>query len=140
MAGAAGTVGVPPEHYTTESGMQPFDVIDAYNMGFYDGNALKYLLRAGKKGSMLDDLKKSLHYIQETIIRWERGEIIHNPSATRDRKFQTYDVGLAFELSGYIGTAVFYLLSWRCDKRPDEDIRSAARYIKRAIKELEAAS
>lgn len=138
MAGEAGIVGTPPAHYVTESGLQPFDVIDAYGFGFFDGNALKYLLRAGRKGSMLDDLKKSLHYIQETIIRWDRGDIIPAPANDGWRKLTTYDVGLAFGLTGYTGTAAFYLMSWRCDKSPDKDIRKAAMFIERAIKELEA--
>lgn len=47
--------------------IQPWDIIDAFGLGFYDGNALKYLLRAGRKGSRLEDLRKCRHYLDKLI-------------------------------------------------------------------------
>lgn len=57
-------------HYQTASGMQPFDVIDAFELDFYEGNALKYLLRWRKKNGV-EDLKKAQHYINVLIERAE---------------------------------------------------------------------
>lgn len=56
-------------HYNSHA-IQPFDVIDEYQLDFYRGNALKYLLRS--KGSVEDqktDLQKCIHYIEEVISR-----------------------------------------------------------------------
>lgn len=47
--------------------IQPWDVIDEYGLTFYAGNALKYLLRAGRKGVALEDLKKARHYLDRMI-------------------------------------------------------------------------
>ncbi|MFJ9848599.1 DUF3310 domain-containing protein [Streptomyces sp. NPDC101150] len=47
--------------------LQPWDVIDAFGLDFYLGNVIKYVLRAGKKGPALDDLRKAQHYIQKAI-------------------------------------------------------------------------
>ena len=47
--------------------IQPFDIIDEYNLDFYEGNALKYILRYKDKGGK-KDLEKAMHYI-ETIIK-----------------------------------------------------------------------
>lgn len=64
----AGDVGRPPAHYAGANGMMPFDVIDAYDLNFYEGNVLKYLLRWKNKGG-IEDLKKARHYIDEVIAR-----------------------------------------------------------------------
>lgn len=68
MNTTAGKVGEPPAHYASTTGLQPFDVMDAFGLGFYDGNAVKYLLRWRKKGG-ITDLEKARHYIDEQIIR-----------------------------------------------------------------------
>lgn len=67
-----GEPGLPPEHYRG-AGMQPFDVIDAFSLDFYEGNAVKYLLRWRRKGGV-DDLRKARHYIDELITRAAVGE------------------------------------------------------------------
>jgi len=51
-------------HYTKHK-IQPWDIIDAYGLNFYEGNALKYLLR--RKGNRLEDLQKAKHYIEKLI-------------------------------------------------------------------------
>lgn len=47
--------------------IQPWDVIDEYELGYYSGLALKYLLRAGGKGSRLEDYKKCRHVLDKLI-------------------------------------------------------------------------
>jgi hypothetical protein len=49
--------------------MQPFDVIDAFGLGFFDGNVIKYVCRAGRKTDVLPDLEKAAHYLDEHIKR-----------------------------------------------------------------------
>jgi hypothetical protein len=51
-------------HYTKYS-IQPWDIIDCYNLDFYEGNVLKYLLRV--KGDRLEDLEKARHYLDKII-------------------------------------------------------------------------
>lgn len=69
MSGQPGKVGEPPEHYKSKTGLQPFDVIDAFELNFYIGTALRYLLRYKKKDDPVGDLKKAIHYLEEEIIR-----------------------------------------------------------------------
>lgn len=59
-------------HYR-QTKLQPWDVIDAWGLDFYAGNALKYLYRAGRKGSKVEDLKKAAHYIAK-MIELEEGK------------------------------------------------------------------
>jgi hypothetical protein len=53
--------------------IQPFEIIDAFGLDFYGGNALKYLLRAGRKpgADVVEELKKARHYLDEMISRAE---------------------------------------------------------------------
>jgi hypothetical protein len=48
-------------HY--QKAIQPWDIIDAYDLDFYEGNALKYLLR--RKNNRAEDLEKAIHYLEK---------------------------------------------------------------------------
>ena len=61
-----GDTQVGGSHYR-ETSLPPWDVVDAWGLGFYAGNALKYLYRAGRKGPKVEDLKKARHYIDKMI-------------------------------------------------------------------------
>lgn len=52
-------------HYKSKA-IQPWEVIERNGMGFFDGNALKYLMRHKDKGGV-EDLKKCIHYIEKLI-------------------------------------------------------------------------
>lgn len=54
-----------PDHYRGQ-GMQPFDVINAFGLDFYEGNVLKYLLRWRRKNGV-EDLCKARTYLQVLI-------------------------------------------------------------------------
>ena len=62
---------INPDHYRS-GGMEAIDVIEAFFPdSFHLGNAFKYIARAGKKGDRLEDLRKSVWYIQREIERLE---------------------------------------------------------------------
>lgn len=71
-AEAAGEAVDHPAHYGGED--DPFEaikIIEHYDLGFRTGNAVKYLLRAGRKpgASYLQDLEKAAWYLQREIER-----------------------------------------------------------------------
>lgn len=58
-----------PAHYQL-GGIEAIDVIDeavADPTSFYRGNAIKYLLRAGRKGDAHEDLRKARYYIDREL-------------------------------------------------------------------------
>jgi len=62
-----------PEHYGSED--DPYEVIkviEAWELDFHLGNAVKYIARAGYKGDQVIDLKKAQWYLERAI------EIIEN--------------------------------------------------------------
>ncbi len=61
------------EYYADAKGMHVFDVIAAYNLNFWEGNVLKYLVRWRHKGGT-DDLRKAISYLEELIARTEAEE------------------------------------------------------------------
>lgn len=59
-----------PAHYQLADGTEAIDVIDQSiedPASFYRGNAIKYLLRAGKKSDARQDLEKARWYIDREI-------------------------------------------------------------------------
>jgi len=58
-----------PEHYSS-NGIEAIDVIDAYKLNFNLGNAIKYILRAEKKGNKKIDLEKSVWYLNREIDKF----------------------------------------------------------------------
>ncbi len=57
-----------PDHYGGEA--NPYEcikVIEAWGLGFNLGNVAKYISRAGKKTSSLEDLKKARWYLDREI-------------------------------------------------------------------------
>jgi hypothetical protein len=57
---------INPDYYKS-NGLEAIDIIEAYSLGFNMGNALKYILRAGKKSSKEIDLKKAIWYLQREV-------------------------------------------------------------------------
>jgi hypothetical protein len=52
-------------HYKGKA-IQPWDYIVANNLGYLEGNIVKYVSRWKEKGG-IDDLRKVLHYTQKLI-------------------------------------------------------------------------
>lgn len=55
-------------HYKNQK-VQPWDVIDTWpvqqQVGFYRGNALKYIMRMGGKDLPSNEARKAIHYLQK---------------------------------------------------------------------------
>ncbi len=52
------------DHYKRNE-IQPWDVIEQYNLDFFEGNVIKYVLRS--KGDRKTDLMKAVHYLQKKL-------------------------------------------------------------------------
>jgi hypothetical protein len=71
VAPVPGVVNQPP-HYT-DGGVDTIDFIEAKGLGYHLGNVVKYISRAGKKGTNkgLEDLRKARWYLDRAIERNE---------------------------------------------------------------------
>jgi len=63
-----------PAHYVF-SAIEPIDAIEAWQLGFCLGNAVKYIARAAHKGRLLEDLNKARWYLEREIARLEAKEL-----------------------------------------------------------------
>lgn len=63
-------VNSPPHYKSHPSGVECITVTE--HMNFCLGNAVKYIWRAGEKGSKLEDLKKARWYLDREITRLEQ--------------------------------------------------------------------
>lgn len=55
-----------PKHYQG-NGLEVIDVIEKFDLNYRLGNAIKYILRAGKKNATQEDLKKAIWYLQREL-------------------------------------------------------------------------
>lgn len=60
-----------PSHYTAGRKYEPRLVIEDWGLGFYLGNVVKYISRAGRKGDAVEDLKKARQYLDWEIEKLE---------------------------------------------------------------------
>ena len=58
-----------PSHYQTKNGLEAIHVIEGFGLGFHLGNAVKYILRAGKKDEYTQELEKAVWYLEREIER-----------------------------------------------------------------------
>lgn len=56
-----------PLHYGGDTTYEAIKVIEAWDLDFLLGNTVKYISRAGKKGSRLEDLRKAEWYLKRAI-------------------------------------------------------------------------
>ena len=59
-----------PAHYGGEENLyEPIKIIESLGLDFHVGNALKYILRAGRKTQdQTSDLKKAIWYLQRKLV------------------------------------------------------------------------
>lgn len=74
-----------PKHYNSHpSGIECIEISQHY--GFCIGNAIKYLWRAGLKGSAVEDLKKARWYLDREIMNRE-GQVSRLAKAKKQKGF-----------------------------------------------------
>jgi hypothetical protein len=100
-----------PPHYVAANGLETIDVIERYGLDFHLGNAIKYLLRADRKGDALSDLKKARWY----LVRWAEllaAHMVEEPTADETTlEWQTPDtICQAFGLKGLVAAAAEHVL------------------------------
>lgn len=57
---------INPDHYKV-AGLECIDVIEKLKLPFHLANALKYIWRAGRKNSAIEDIKKARWYLDRYI-------------------------------------------------------------------------
>lgn len=70
-----------PAHYQQDdAARKPIIATEKWKMGFNLGNAIKYISRAGRKGSRLEDLRKAAWYLAREIRNEEVNADVRNRS------------------------------------------------------------
>ncbi len=61
---------IHPEHYQApDNKMEAIDVIEAFNLNFHLGNAIKYILRCDKKNNKAQDIAKAIWYLDREMTK-----------------------------------------------------------------------
>ena len=60
-----------PPHYK-HGGIETIDYIEAKELNFHLGNAVKYISRANHKGTPIEDIRKAIWYLERELDRRHR--------------------------------------------------------------------
>ena len=60
--------------YYERGGIKAIDVIEAFELNFSRGCAVKYILRAGHKNDELEDLENALYYIDREVVHMRKAK------------------------------------------------------------------
>jgi hypothetical protein len=66
------TVDHPPHYGGAGNPYEAINVVEAWDLCFHLGSVVKYIARAGKKGDLLEDLKKARWYLDRKIALVEK--------------------------------------------------------------------
>lgn len=69
---SANDIQIAGDHYKRFKGCEPWDVITAWELGYLDGTALKYIARWRHKNGV-EDIKKAIHFLQKLVEVEENG-------------------------------------------------------------------
>lgn len=61
-----------PSHYAEGREYEPRKAIEDWGLDWYLGNVIKYIARAGRKGDILEDLKKARQCLDWEIEKWTK--------------------------------------------------------------------
>jgi hypothetical protein len=56
-----------PSHYTEGRVYEPVKVIEDWGLDYHLGTALKYISRAGRKSSFVEDIQKAIFYLERRL-------------------------------------------------------------------------
>ena len=60
-----------PTYYQSKN-IEVIDIIESFDLDFFAGNVIKYVLRAGKKENEIEDLEKAKWYIERKISQLKK--------------------------------------------------------------------
>lgn len=84
-----------PSHYMGEDGLQAIDVVEDWGLGAHLAAAFTYIIRAPKKGRMIEDCQKAIWYLE----RAQRDNVVGSLSiANAPFTIGTLQVDVAFHV------------------------------------------
>ena len=80
------------DHYKEGRKYEPWDVIRDWDLGYFTGNALKYISRAGRKNgnSYGQDLMKAITYLQKELDNLGVERNMPVSKVTREESYEGY--------------------------------------------------
>lgn len=117
-------------HYKNAEGYEHWDLVLDLNLGYLDGVATKYITRWRKANKPVQDLQKSLHYVEKMIstkrICFPRLRAPYKTCCAYLHEFVE-----ANDLVADDAAIVVALVTWETE----EDLRAVARQIRQLLKE-----
>lgn len=114
--------------------IQPVSYIHKNLMGFIEGCVVKYITRWKAKGTPLDDLRKSIHFI-DLLIEVEKVEEEEQKKRIQQQVLQVepYEYAHANRLTFLEGTIIDRITKWRTQEFPHAFLTETKNLISKLI-------
>lgn len=80
-----------PKHYNFGS-IEVIDVLEDWQLGFHEANAVKYIARAKHKGNELEDLRKARWYLDRRIRNLKNPDGVKTTVTWTQKPFEPVEV------------------------------------------------
>ncbi|MGV8948516.1 MAG: DUF3310 domain-containing protein [Candidatus Paracaedibacter sp.] len=102
-----------PAHYVEGRTIEPIVVIEEYGLCHHLACVVKYISRAGRKTSFINDLKKAEWYLSREVIRLQQGMSSCIPPLNAKPTYSIQEILDDWELSANLSACLSYILdSW----------------------------
>ncbi len=78
---SANDIQIGGDHFKRFGDIQPWDIVVAWDLGYFEGNIVKYVSRWSRKNGV-EDLKKARHYLDKLIEVVEATKAKQKPNDT----------------------------------------------------------
>lgn len=132
-----------PAHYIEGRSIEPINVIEGFGLCHPLACVVKYLARAGRKTSLLNDLKKAGWYLDRELQRYNAGINSCLPPLNTKPPFSIQEVLEDWNLIPHLDASLSYILAARlgangnCSKNYISSLTKAMSHLRLVISECE---
>lgn len=115
-------------HYSTDGGLQHWDMVNIFKLDYFQGQITKYVMRWNKKNGV-EDLKKAAHFLEKYIElqtptvdarKYTRSPAAAHPHPdgvhTQETDIGPVDSDGCFKAEGWFGDGVVHYVCRECGK------------------------
>ena len=102
-----------PAHYIEGRVIEPIAVIEEFGLCHHLACVVKYLARAGRKTSIINDLRKAHWYLDREIARCQQGMDSCNPPLSVKPSYSIEEILEDWNLIPHLDAALSYILAAR---------------------------
>jgi len=122
-----------PDYYTKGRHFQPIQVIEAWLLCHHLSSVVKYISRAGRKGPVLEDLKKAQWYLVRELARYQKRFNKCHFALIETMPINVIDVAKDWGLSFHLGETLKAIREAKNQSLKKQHLKKALQHLRAEI-------